>query len=52
MLEFTDKEMKMLGEVFSENCIYEYIDYEDENCPWRALYTKVMEYIPDSKDEE
>jgi len=52
MVEFTDEEMKMLNTIFCENYVYENVDYQDENCPWRALYTKVMEYIPESKDEE
>lgn len=40
--EFTDSEIELLREIFTDNAIYEYIDYNDGYCPYKALWEKVM----------
>lgn len=42
MTEFTDKEVEMLRTIFQDAAVYEYIDSDNENCPYKALYEKIM----------
>jgi len=42
MIELTEEEIIILRTIFSDCAVYEYIDNDDENCPYKALYEKVM----------
>lgn len=39
---FTNEEVELLKVIFMDNAVYEYIDYEDENCPYKKLWDKVV----------
>lgn len=42
MIEINDEELELLRVIFTDNDVFEYIDSDNENCPYRALFEKIM----------
>ena len=42
-MEFTKEEVKLIKGIFKDCAAYEYIDYDNDDCPYKALYEKIMD---------
>lgn len=43
MIEFTDKEVSALKEFLDDNDIFNYINWDIPDCPYRTMYDKIAD---------